>query len=45
MRRYCVFSLRGRKEHRSPWFSTMARAELAQRIIRGKGFESIIWID
>ncbi len=43
--KYCVLSLRKNKGVRSPWFRSVANAELALKIIKGKGFRAIIYID
>jgi hypothetical protein len=45
MKKYLVLSLRKGKEHRSPWFHSMAHARTALDIIRAKGFLAIIYVD
>lgn len=40
----CVVSLRDKKEHRSPWFSSKENASKALDIIRNKGFEAVIYV-
>lgn len=43
--KFCIFSDRDNGEHKSPWFYSYERAKQALKIIQGKGYKAIIWVD
>lgn len=47
IQRFCVFYLKGKKEYRTPWFSSKSRAQEALRIMQSKygDDKAIVFID
>jgi hypothetical protein len=45
MQRYRVLYLVGRREHRSPWFASEARAQQALELLKARYGRAIIYVD